>query len=134
VLDPAHIEASPRLTVRLGRIPANVPFEPRPFGDLDCQIFDGDLGAGADIDRRIAILTLGGQQKDRIEPILPAIGLGLHQEHLLRQAVRRMGLLRIPKPVERATGAPQGGDPDFCPAELPRLLVPVPGSWTDPPV
>ena len=38
------------------------------------------------------------QQVDRVEGVLLPIGLRLHQQHLLRQTVRRVGLLRIAVP------------------------------------
>ena len=35
---------------------------------------------------------------DGVEAVLLAVGLGLHQQHLLRQAVGRVGLLRVAVP------------------------------------
>ena len=38
------------------------------------------------------------QQEDRVEAVLPAIGLGLHQEHLFGQAVGGVGFFGVAVP------------------------------------
>lgn len=43
-------------------------------------------------------IEVHGQQINRVETILLAVCLGLHQEHLLGQAIRGIGLLRITVP------------------------------------
>jgi hypothetical protein len=39
-----------------------------------------------------------GEQEDRVEPVLLAVGLRLHEEHLLGESVRRVRLLGIAVP------------------------------------
>src|SRR6185295_14725429 len=56
-----------------------------------------DMRAG-----RIEVVTravqVRGQQEDRIEAVLLPVTLRLHQHHLLRQSVGRVGLFRITVP------------------------------------
>ena len=52
--------------------------------------------------RRVEVVARAVQidrhQVDRIEAVLLPVGLRLHQQHLLGQAVRRVGLLRVAVP------------------------------------
>ena len=43
-------------------------------------------------------IQVNGQQEDGIEAILPAVGLGLDEHHLLGQAIRRVCFFRITVP------------------------------------
>src|SRR5712691_4301107 len=43
-------------------------------------------------------VEIDGQQVDAVEAVLLAVRLGLHEQHLLRQAVRSVGLLRVAVP------------------------------------
>src|SRR3954467_8374638 len=43
-------------------------------------------------------VQVDGQHVDGIHPVLGAVGLALHQQHLLGQAVGRVGLLRVAVP------------------------------------
>ena len=44
------------------------------------------------------VVKVDGEQKDRVEAVLLAIGLGLDEHHLLGQSVRGVGLLMVAVP------------------------------------
>jgi nitroimidazol reductase NimA-like FMN-containing flavoprotein (pyridoxamine 5'-phosphate oxidase superfamily) len=58
----------------------------------------GDHVRGARIEVVAGAVQIGGQERDRVQAVLGAVRLRLHQERALRDAVRRVGLLGIAVP------------------------------------
>src|SRR5207247_7773466 len=56
-----------------------------------------DVGRGR-IEVVVRPVQIDGQQVDGAEAVLLAVRLPLDEQHLLRHAVRRVGLLRVPVP------------------------------------
>ena len=55
------VEAAAGLAVRFGLVPNKLAFKTGEVFDLFSQVFDGDLKAGAQVDRFGAVVVLGGQ-------------------------------------------------------------------------
>src|SRR3954454_19786727 len=58
---PRHVESSPRLTVRLARVPADLPAETGVVHDEMNEVLDADLPAATEIDRFPAVVLLRGE-------------------------------------------------------------------------
>ena len=78
---------------------------PKPRSNLHrCFGFEAFADQGRDHVRALGVeiiartVQVDRQQEDGIEAVLLAVGLRLHQQHLLRQPVRRVGLFRVTVP------------------------------------
>src|SRR5688572_305331 len=60
-LRPGYVHTAARLTIRLGRIPHYLAFEPDFRRDRRGQVLDGDLHTGADIHRIRFVVPLRRQ-------------------------------------------------------------------------